>query len=101
MMERKLADSLQEIMPGLGFGKCIVKADVKNSQEEREAFEEKKKEEDHSKVVEAMMERKKQEDRSKKAGDSGSLRIGYPIKEEPVPIETIQDERRIAIQGYF
>lgn len=102
MMERKLSDSLQVIMPGLGFGKCIVKGEVKNSEQEREAFEEKKKEEDHSKVVEAMMERKKQEDRSKKAGDSGSLRIGYPIKEEPVPIETIQDEeRRIAIQGYI
>ncbi|WP_240375347.1 PolC-type DNA polymerase III [Bacillus piscicola] len=99
-LERRLSEPLQKVLTELGFASCQIKTKVNTSTEEKERFEEKKKQEDHSKVIEAMMKRKKQEKESGQA-DGAPLRIGYPIKEEPIALEQIQEEeRRITVQGY-
>ncbi|WP_407636197.1 PolC-type DNA polymerase III [Salibacterium aidingense] len=101
MLERKLQEPLNEIMKTLGFNSCLIGTEVKTSAEEVAQFEERKKQEDESKVVEAMMERKKQEKQAKEEIKARNLQLGYPIKEDPVPLESIQEEeRRITAQGY-
>ena len=77
-----------------------LKRRIKNPHEEFEQFVKKREEEDHSKVVEAMLEKKKAEEQAAKEFSGKSLTIGYPIKDEAIPIEGIVDEeRRITIQG--
>ncbi|MFB5660529.1 PolC-type DNA polymerase III [Alteribacillus sp. HJP-4] len=100
-LNRRLQEPLNVILQSFGFPACTLEMAVKTSEEEKTAFEEKKKKEDQSKVIEAMMEKKKLEKQSEQRDGGETLKIGYPIKDEPLSIETIQEEeRRITIQGY-
>ncbi|MGY4689857.1 PolC-type DNA polymerase III [Salibacterium sp. K-3] len=101
MLERKLQEPLNDIIQSFGFPACRVAASVETSEEEVARFEEQKKQEDQSKVVEAMMEKKKQEQQNQQEQAARKLQIGYPIKDDPLPLESIEDEeRRITAQGY-
>ncbi|MDQ0299169.1 DNA polymerase-3 subunit alpha (Gram-positive type) [Salibacterium salarium] len=100
-LARRLQQPLNDIMSSFGFFACQIETEVQTSEEEVAQFEQKKQQEDESKVVEAMMERKKQDKQAKESVAGKKLQIGYPIKDDPVPLETIQEEeRRITAQGY-
>ncbi|WP_158737726.1 PolC-type DNA polymerase III [Alteribacillus sp. YIM 98480] len=100
-LERRLHEPLNEILAEFGFPTCQIETKVETSAEEVAQFEEKKKQEDRSKIVQAMMEKKKQEKQAQEENKVKTLQIGYPIKDEPVPLETIQEEeRRMTVQGY-
>ncbi|WP_078554619.1 PolC-type DNA polymerase III [Bacillus alkalicellulosilyticus] len=99
-VKRKLQEPLSTSMRKFGFSLPQLEIAIKESKQEFEQFIEKRAQEDHSKVVEAIIEKKKAE---KQVGESNApLMIGYAIKDEPVFLETIEDEeRRITVQGFI
>ncbi len=100
-MEKRCLPQLQQEMTKLGFSTVSLRTKVAPSKEAMAQFEEKKLAEDRSKMIEAMMEKEKQAKKQKENDENNTLRIGYPIKEDPVPLKDIQDEeRRVTIQGY-
>ncbi|MBU8906976.1 PolC-type DNA polymerase III [Desertibacillus haloalkaliphilus] len=100
-LKRKLTEPLHKTLTSLGLPVFQLEAEVKESQQDYERFVEQKKQEDHSKMIEAMMEKQKAAKKADSKNGQESLVIGYPIKDDPVPLETIVDEeRRITAQGY-
>ncbi|RXI97971.1 PolC-type DNA polymerase III [Anaerobacillus alkaliphilus] len=101
-LSRKLKDPLKDAFLRLGFPNYLVEATVKQSKQEFQQFVAQKEQEDHSKMIAAMIEKQKVEKRADSISHSNeALTIGYQIKDEIVPIETIQDEeKKVAIQGY-
>ncbi len=101
-LSRKLKDPLKDVFLKLGFPSYQVEATVKQSKQEFQQFIEQKEQEDHSKMIAAMIEKQKVEKRAESISHSNeALTIGYQIKDDVVPIETIQDEeKKITIQGY-
>ncbi|TMW73243.1 PolC-type DNA polymerase III [Alteribacter natronophilus] len=101
MIKRKVADPLKDLLRRTGFPPLNIDTTVQESKEAYERFVEKKQEEDHSKVVEAMMEKQKMEKKAKETGQLSSVAIGKPIKDNPDPIESIQEEEgQKVVQGY-
>ncbi|MGO4887743.1 PolC-type DNA polymerase III [Anaerobacillus sp. MEB173] len=100
-LKRKLPELLAPTFQRVGFPALQLELVVKESQQEYEKFVEQKQQEDHSKVVAAMIEKQKMEKSAEKIAQTDSLVIGYQIKDDPIPLETIVDEeRRIVVQGY-
>ncbi|RYL92982.1 PolC-type DNA polymerase III [Sporolactobacillus sp. THM19-2] len=102
LMKRKLPHALNQQLKSFGFPPFTVNVAINADQKSKayDSFIRQKEAEDHQKVVEAMIERKKNKEAQGKP-DDGPFKIGYDIHDEPVSIETIQDEeRRITIQGY-
>ncbi|WP_100487717.1 PolC-type DNA polymerase III [Sporolactobacillus pectinivorans] len=102
LMKRKLPHPLNEQLRSLGFPpfSLEVKIDQDSKSKAYDSFVRQKEQEDHQKVLQAMMEREKNKEESENA-PSGPFKVGYDIHDDPVPIETIQDEeRRVTIQGY-
>ncbi|WP_018922517.1 PolC-type DNA polymerase III [Salsuginibacillus kocurii] len=99
---RKVKDPLAEVLQDLGFQAMKIDTTVVDvSEEEHQHFEERKKAEDQTKVLESLMEKEKQEQQADKKVKEQPLSIGYPIKEEPVTLDTIvEEERRVTVQGY-
>jgi len=75
---------------------------VEESDDAYKAFVEQREEEERA-LIEVVMTAQQAEKESKDNGRADAvttLMIGYPIKEDPVPIQQIQDEeRRIVVQG--
>ncbi|WP_066150137.1 PolC-type DNA polymerase III [Halalkalibacter krulwichiae] len=100
-LKRKLSEPFQQAVTSLSLPLIKIDTDIKESKQEFEKFVEKRNEEDHSKVVEAILEKKKQEKQTENELSGKPLVIGYPIKDEPMPLEAIVDEeRRVTVQGY-
>ncbi|WP_096199396.1 PolC-type DNA polymerase III [Bacillus sp. FJAT-45350] len=100
-LKRKLPIPLHDVLRQFGFPEFLVEAEVKESAQEFEKFVEQRQQEDHSKVIEAMLEKKKVEQKAGNRDSNEAFVLGYPIKDEPVPLESIVDEeRRITVQGY-
>ncbi|HHY21286.1 MAG TPA: PolC-type DNA polymerase III, partial [Bacilli bacterium] len=100
-LSRKLVELLNDVLASFGFPPCQIEVRIKESKQEFAEFVEQRSQEDQSKVVEAILEKKKQEKKLEEKIGNGSLVIGIPIKDEPVSIDTIQDEERmITIEGY-
>ncbi|QOY34511.1 PolC-type DNA polymerase III [Anaerobacillus isosaccharinicus] len=101
-LSRKLREPLKEAFLKYGFPNYQLETAVKQSKKEFQQFVEQKEQEDHSKSVAAMIEKQKLEKRADKIAQSGqALTIGYQIKDDIVPINSIQDEeKKIAVQGY-
>ncbi len=100
-LKRKVTESLQNTLIELSLPNVQLDTNIQESKQEYEQFVENRKKEDQSKVVEAILEKKKQEEQAEKKVNDKNLVIGYPIKDEPVMLESIQDEeRRITVQGY-
>ncbi|KMK77248.1 PolC-type DNA polymerase III [Alkalihalobacillus pseudalcaliphilus] len=100
-LKRKLDEPLRECLSKLSLPMVHIDAHVQESQKAFERFIEQRDQEDHSKVVEAILEKKKQEKETEKHLKNQTLTLGYPIKDEPLPIESIIDEeRRVTLQGY-
>ncbi|MBB5172039.1 PolC-type DNA polymerase III [Texcoconibacillus texcoconensis] len=101
--QRRVAPVFRERLKEVGFADIQLATFVQESKEEREKFEETRRQEDHSKMVEAMMEKQKQQKKvdAEKSGGASTVQIGLPIKDDPIALETIQDEeRRVTVQGY-
>ncbi|MCO7125961.1 PolC-type DNA polymerase III [Sporolactobacillus shoreicorticis] len=105
LLKRKIPKALNEKLRVFGFPPILL--DIKINSEDRskgyDLFVKQREAEDQQKVVQAMIEHQKKKDAEdvSVSVDSGPFKIGYDIHDEPVSIETIQDEeRRITIQGY-
>ncbi|WP_227935844.1 PolC-type DNA polymerase III [Alkalihalobacillus deserti] len=99
-LKRKLSEPFQETLSKLSLPSIKMDTDIRESKQEFEKFVEKRDEEDHSKVVEAILEKKKAENQAEKELSGKPLVIGYPIKDDPMPLEAIVDEeRRVTVQG--
>ncbi|SDI94512.1 PolC-type DNA polymerase III [Natribacillus halophilus] len=99
-LARQAGPALERAVTALGFEALTFSPQVEAATEEETRFLEQKKEEEQTKVIEAMMEKQKQEKPAEPA-ERKQLHIGYPIKDEPLPLTAIQDEeRRVTIQGY-
>ncbi|MBP3952001.1 PolC-type DNA polymerase III [Bacillus suaedae] len=100
-LKRKLIEPFAETLLSLGLPSIKLDTHIQESKKEFEEFIEKREKEDHSKVVEAILEKRKLEQQTDKQVSQKALVIGYPIKDEPVTLDSIQDEeRRITVQGY-
>lgn len=100
-MKRKLVEPFKQICTRYGLPTIPLHISVEESKEAYDEFVRKRQEEDHSKVVEAMLEKKRQEEEMTKQVSAANLSMGYPIKDDPIPLEAIVDEeRRITVQGY-
>ncbi|UOE92805.1 PolC-type DNA polymerase III [Alkalihalobacillus sp. LMS39] len=100
-VKRKCTEILASTMKTFGFPSVTLEIVVKESEKEFEKFVEQRAQEDHSKVVEAILEKKKMEKKVDATSDQ-PLMIGYPIKDEPIMLDTIMDEeRRITVQGFI
>ncbi|RYL95308.1 PolC-type DNA polymerase III [Sporolactobacillus sp. THM7-4] len=104
LMKRKLPHVLNEKLRPCGFPpfSLAIEIDHESTRKAYETFVRKREEEDKQKVVEAMLEKKKAKEEADDGTPQGPFKIGYDIHDEPVSIETIQDEeRRVTIQGYI
>ncbi|NEU29337.1 PolC-type DNA polymerase III [bacterium LRH843] len=100
-LKRKLTEPLLQSVQSLSLPNVQLDMDIRSSKKEFEKFVEQRNQEDHSKVVEAILEKKKLEQQVEKEISEKALMIGYPIKDDPIPLEGIVDEeRRITVQGY-
>ncbi|WP_413381539.1 PolC-type DNA polymerase III [Alkalihalobacillus sp. 1P02AB] len=100
-LKRKLNEPLREALEQLSLPQVTIDAHINESKKEFERFIEQREQEDHSKVVEAILEKKKQEKETENQLKGQALTLGYPIKDEPIPLESIMDEeRRVTVQGY-
>ncbi|HET7615580.1 MAG TPA: exonuclease domain-containing protein, partial [Bacillales bacterium] len=102
VFKRKLADPLIRQYQAFGFPVLKIEVEVDASDEAFEKFLEQKQQEDHTKVTEAVIQKEKaQQKTADAASHSGPVAVGYPIKDEPVQIQTItEEERKITVQGY-
>ncbi|QDI90269.1 PolC-type DNA polymerase III [Salicibibacter halophilus] len=99
-LSKQAGPVLETAIQSLGFERLAFSPKVEVATEEETRFLEQKKEEEQSKVIEAMMEQQKKEKQAEPEAKK-QLHIGYPIKDEPLPLASIQDEeRRVTIQGY-
>ncbi|WP_100373170.1 PolC-type DNA polymerase III [Bacillus sp. FJAT-45037] len=99
-LKRKLYEPLRESLRSLSLPTIPVEPVIKESKQEFQKFVEQREQEDHSKVVEAILEKKKMEKKNDEF-EGKNLILGYPIKDDPIPLEGIVDEeRRITVQGY-
>ncbi|MCL7746502.1 PolC-type DNA polymerase III [Halalkalibacter alkaliphilus] len=100
-LKRKLSEPFQTTLAQLSLPPVNIDTHIHESKQEFEKFVEQREQEDHSKVVEAILEKKKNEQQAEKELSGKPLVIGYPIKDEPMPLEAIIDEeRRVTVQGY-
>lgn len=100
-IEKRFVPLLQQEMKRIGFKPVSFQTKVVTNEEAIAEFEEKKLSEDRSKMIEAMMEKEKQKKKRAKNEENSTLSIGYPIKENPLPLkEIVDEERRVTVQGY-
>lgn len=106
LMKRKLPGALAAALQRCGFPPLSpeIKIDAAIKEKAYETFVKNRAEEDKEKVIQAVMEQKERKEKQAQADQeapAGPFKIGYDIHDDPVSIETIQDEeRRITIQGY-
>ncbi|RBW69880.1 PolC-type DNA polymerase III [Bacillus taeanensis] len=103
IFKRKVEEKLNFCYRKFGFPQFSFEVEVKEQKEKYEQFIEQKKKEDELKSREALIEKAKAATSGNSTGPQAneSLVIGYKIQDDPVPIETIEDEeRRITVQGY-
>ncbi|WP_010630920.1 PolC-type DNA polymerase III [Sporolactobacillus vineae] len=103
LMKRKLPHELNEQFRQFGFPPFTLEIKI-NPEDKSKAYDDfvrQRQEEDHQKVLQAMLEQQKSKEEAD-AAPEGPFKFGYDIHDEPVSIETIQDEeRRMTIQGYI
>ncbi|MGN8644961.1 PolC-type DNA polymerase III [Gracilibacillus sp. HCP3S3_G5_1] len=84
-----------------GLPKRMIQLDVAAQQEEIEKFQQEKAMEDRKKVEEAFKEQEKRAKEAKPESPSGPVQIGYPIKENALPMKDIvEEEKNVIFQGY-
>ncbi|MFD1735853.1 PolC-type DNA polymerase III [Bacillus salitolerans] len=100
-VKKKFGQVISMQYENMGFPPFQLETTVEYSAEEFERFVEQKEQEDRSKVLAAITEMQKKERETSSSEITGPVMIGYTIKEDPVSIQSIQEEeRRVVIQGY-
>ncbi|HEU5140839.1 MAG TPA: PolC-type DNA polymerase III [Bacillales bacterium] len=102
VLKRKLSEPLNQGFQKFGLPALLLETEVKQSEVDYEKFLEQRQNEDRTKMAEAVIQKEKaQKKAEQQEAPSGPVAVGYPIKDEPVQIQTItEEERKIAIQGY-
>ncbi|SFD88306.1 DNA polymerase III catalytic subunit, PolC type [Bacillus sp. OV194] len=100
LIKRKLSSAMTEVYRSFGMESVSLEIEVKHSEEEFQKFVDQKKQEDADKVLAALIEKEKADKRDASSAPS-EIMIGYKIPDDPVSIETIQDEeRKVTLQGF-
>ncbi|MBA2174073.1 PolC-type DNA polymerase III [Halobacillus locisalis] len=101
-VKKRIESPFQAYCARSGLPALLFSTRVQEEQEEIKKFQEERQKEDRILVQQAV---KEQEERAKDRDDSkpkGPVEIGYKIQEDPVPMETIEEEeRRMTVQGYI
>ncbi|MFD2616854.1 PolC-type DNA polymerase III [Terrilactibacillus laevilacticus] len=101
LIKRKCEQPLSLFLVSCGFHTLHLEVNLKRNDTAYAAFKKQRDEEDKQKVIEAVIEQAKAKEKQAEDTPAGPFQIGYDIKDDPVPINQIQDEeRRITIQGY-
>ncbi|MFX3618496.1 MAG: PolC-type DNA polymerase III [Sporolactobacillus sp.] len=104
LIKRKLPHAVNEYLRPFGFSpvNLEVRINAEDKTKAYDSFVKQREQEDHQKVLQAVTEREQAKQQEGAAEQiSGPFKIGYAIQDDPVAIETIQDEeRRMTIQGY-
>ncbi|UOQ47839.1 PolC-type DNA polymerase III [Gracilibacillus caseinilyticus] len=99
---KNIQGHLDQFCTKAGLAKQFIKMEVADQQEELEKFQQEKAMEDRKKVEEAFKQQEKRAQESKQETDTGPVQLGYPIKEQPVPMRDIfEEEKSIVFQGYL
>ncbi|TDQ39682.1 PolC-type DNA polymerase III [Aureibacillus halotolerans] len=102
LMNRKLKAFGDGLCKKLGFQSFSIAFQASETEEDFQKFVSARKEEDETKARKALEDKGKKEQQAGSDVKKGPLVIGYPIKEEPVQLQSIQEEeRRIVTQGYI
>ncbi|SET40613.1 DNA polymerase-3 subunit alpha [Salinibacillus kushneri] len=100
-IKKRLQGPLQDFCMKIGCSPLQIQVDAKESEEDRKRFMEMRQQEDKTLIQKAV---KDKEERARKQSEEKSdepFMIGYPIQEEPIGMKAIiEEERRIAIEGY-
>lgn len=101
-VKKRIEAPFQTYCSKSGLPSLMVSTRVQEEQEQIKKFQEERQKEDKLLVQQAV---KEQEERTKEKDDTkpkGPLEIGYKIQDDPVPMETIEEEeRRMTVQGYI
>ncbi|MFT8317103.1 MAG: PolC-type DNA polymerase III [Sporolactobacillus sp.] len=104
LIKRKLPHAVNEYLRPFGFSpvNLEVRINAEDKTKAYDSFVKQREQEDQQKVLQAVTEREQAKQQEGSAEQvSGPFKIGYAIQDDPVAIETIQDEeRRMTIQGY-
>lgn len=98
-IKRNLERKIVACFTSFGFSPFSILPKVTDQNGEYHQFYERKKLEDNEKIRQSIIE-KREKEKKQSQNKQGSLLIGQLIKDEPIPIETIQEEeRRVTLQG--
>ncbi|WP_208592559.1 PolC-type DNA polymerase III [Gracilibacillus suaedae] len=85
----------------VGLPKQLIQLEVAAQQEEIEKFQQAKAMEDRKKVEEAFKEQEKRAKEAKPENPSGPVQLGYPIKENSIPMkDVVEEEKNVIFQGF-
>ena len=104
-LKRKYTNLISQIYQTYGFPPlvCETEINVEQSSEEYEKFLQNKQKEDQERGLQALVDMQKQEEKAVDVSDSGPLVIGLTIRDDTEfkrLEEIIDEERRVAIEGY-
>ena len=104
-LKRKYTNLISQIYQTYGFPPlvCETEINVEQSSEEYEKFLQNKQKEDQERGLQALVDMQKQEEKAIDVSDSGPLIIGLTIRDDTEfkrLEEIIDEERRVAIEGY-
>jgi DNA polymerase III subunit alpha, Gram-positive type len=104
-LKRKYTNLISQIYQNYGFPPlvCETEINVEQSSEEYEKFLQNKQKEDQERGLQALVDMQKQEEKAVDVSDSGPLVIGLTIRDDTEfkrLEEIIDEERRVAIEGY-
>ncbi|PWA13539.1 PolC-type DNA polymerase III [Pueribacillus theae] len=101
IVKRRLEKKLIDCLRSFGFPAFQLEAKIIEQVDEYKQFEERKAQEDAEKMRQTIINTERNAEKAAVASET-SLQIGNKITDEPIAIETIQDEeRRVTIQGYI
>jgi len=101
ILKRKLHDPFRAYCRKIGIPTLLFDIEIKDDLEQMAKFKEQKALEDQQLIIKTVQEKEKREQNKQQGADGKPLMLGYKIPDEPVEMETIQEEeRRITVQGY-
>ncbi|MYL33180.1 PolC-type DNA polymerase III [Pontibacillus yanchengensis] len=99
-LKKRLQEPFQAYCQRIGASIYMLSVEVRENVEDMERFREQKAKEDQNLVQQAVIDREKSKDDDEVLHE-GPLLIGYNVKDDPEPIENIQEEEgRMVIQGH-
>ncbi|WP_036832283.1 PolC-type DNA polymerase III [Pontibacillus litoralis] len=101
-LKKRLQEPFQSYCRRIGASLYVLNVEVKFNTDDLVKFQEQKAQEDKTLVQKAVIDREKaKENNEEETLHEGPIQLGYPIKDDPEPIENIQEEEgRMAIQGH-